>query len=168
MVTERISKVAESLTIGVGFHAHNNLGMAVANSFHAIEAGATIIDGTVRGFGAGAGNCALEVLVGLLYRSDINTDIDLYRIMDLSEKIVSKIMPKPQEITSDSLISGIAGVFSGFLTHVKKTAKEFDVDSRDIFLELGKRKVVGGQEDIIVDVALELANKKAKDQDLSF
>ncbi len=163
MVAERISKIAGSLTVGVGFHAHNNLGMAVANSFHAIESGATIIDGTVRGFGAGAGNCALEVLAGLLYRADIKTDIDLYRIMDLSEKIVSKIMPKPQEITSDSLISGIAGVFSGFLNHVKKTAEEFKVDSRDIFLELGKRKIIAGQEDMIVEIARNLAEKKKAD-----
>jgi 4-hydroxy 2-oxovalerate aldolase len=168
IVTEKISKLAEGLSIAAGFHAHNNLGMAVANSFHAIEAGATIIDGTVRGFGAGAGNCALEVLAGLLYKADIRSDLDLYKIMDLSEKIVAKIMLKPQEISSDSLMSGIAGVFSGFLPHVRKTAEEFNIDPRDIFMELGKRKVVAGQEDIIVEVALELANKKAKDQDLSF
>jgi len=168
VVSERVRFLVDGLDIRVGFHAHNNLGLAIANSYAAIEAGATIIDGTLRGFGAGAGNCQLEVLAGLLYKVGIATGSNLYKLMDLSENIVSKMMKKPQEITSVCLSSGLAGVFSGFAKHVVKAAERFGVDPRDIFFELGRRKMVAGQEDFIVDVALELANKKAQDQDLSF
>ncbi len=159
-VSEKVRFLVNSLEIKVGFHAHNNLGLAIANSYAAIEAGASIIDGTLRGFGAGAGNCQLEVLAGLLHKVGIETGLDLYKLMDVSEDIVSKIMDKPQEITSISLISGLAGVFSGFANHVKEASKRFGVDPRDIFLELGKRKMVAGQEDFIVDVAMYLAQRK--------
>ncbi len=165
MVSERVSFLSKNMDIKVGFHAHNNLGMAVANSLVAIESGASIIDGTVRGFGAGAGNCQLEVLAGLLTKVGIESGIDLYKIMDVSENIVSKMMIKPQEITSVSLISGIAGVFSAFAPHVKKAAERFGVDPRDIFMELGRRKMVGGQEDFIVDVAMYLAGKKKSEKE---
>jgi 4-hydroxy 2-oxovalerate aldolase len=166
MVSERVKKLVDNLDIRVGFHAHNNLGLAIANSYTAIKAGATIIDGTVRGFGAGAGNCQLEVLVGLLSKLKIDTGVDLYTLMDISEDIISKLAN--QGISSLGLISGLAGVFSGFAPHVKKAAERFGVDPRDIFMELGRSGIVAGQEDVIVDVALDLANKKAKDQDLSF
>jgi len=168
MVKDKIFLLTKNLSIKTGFHAHNNLGLSVSNTYCAIENGATIVDGTVRGFGAGAGNCPLEVLSGLLFKLGINTGVDLYKILDLSEKIMPTIMDKPQEITSTTLISGIAGVFSGFLSHVEKAAKRFNVDPRDIFLELGKRKVVGGQEDMIVDVAIDLEKKKLQDQEFSF
>jgi 4-hydroxy 2-oxovalerate aldolase len=160
MVSDCISLLSSNLSIKVGFHAHNNLGLAVSNSLLAVESGASIIDGTVRGFGAGAGNCPLEVFAGLLYKMQIKTGLDLYRTMDLSEEVVKKIMTGPQEITSAILISGIAGVFSAFLPHVMNAANRFNLDPRDIFLELGRRKVVGGQEDIIVDVAMELSERK--------
>jgi len=168
MAEDVISYLVKNLNILVGFHAHNNLGLAIANSLTAINSGAGIIDATTRGFGAGAGNCQLEVLIGLLSKLKIETNVDLYKLMDVSDDIVAKIMNKPQEIDSVALISGISGVFSGFASHVKKAAKRFGVDPRDIFIALGKRKMVAGQEDFIVDVASELANKKAKDQDLSF
>lgn len=168
MVEESVKFLSKNLNITVGFHAHNNLGLAVSNSLTAINSGAKIIDGTIRGFGAGAGNCQLEVLVGLLSKLKIETDIDLYKLMDVSDEVVAKMMYKPQEIDSVALISGISGVFSGFASHVRKAAVRFGVDPRDIFIALGKKKMVAGQEDFIVDVALELANKKAKDQDLSF
>ncbi|MFH1062504.1 MAG: 4-hydroxy-2-oxovalerate aldolase [Candidatus Omnitrophota bacterium] len=170
-VTENVETLVRGMNIKVGFHAHNNLGMAIANSFAAIKAGATIIDGTLRGFGAGAGNCQLEVLAGCLHKAGIETGLDLYKLMDVSENIVAGMMKRPQEISSLGLISGLAGVFSGFSTKVKIAAERFGVDPRDIFMELGKRKVVGGQEDFITDVAMELAeqkNEKAKNQDLSF
>lgn len=167
-VRERVKMLVDGLEILVGFHAHNNLGMAVANSCFAFEAGATIIDGTTRGFGAGAGNCQLEVLAGVLAKKGVQTGIDLYRLLDVSDSVVTRMMLKPQEISSLSLVSGIAGVFSGFAPHVKKAAERFGVDPRDIFMELGRRKMVAGQEDFIITVAAELANKKAKDQGLSF
>lgn len=160
MVSEKVRLLADNLNIRIGFHAHNNLSLAVANSFAAIKAGATIIDGTIRGFGAGAGNCQLEVLAGLLYKTGVKTGLDLYKLMDLSEGAVSKIIKNPQEITSISLISGMAGVFSGFAPHVKKAAERYGVDPRDIFIELGKKKVVAGQEDYVVDIAVYLAQKQ--------
>ncbi|MBN2831058.1 MAG: 4-hydroxy-2-oxovalerate aldolase [Candidatus Omnitrophica bacterium] len=165
MVSETISHLVKDVRVKIGFHAHNNMGLAISNSLIAIQNGALIIDGTSRGFGAGAGNCQLEVLVGLLSKMGISTDLDLYKMMDVSEGIVSKIMKKPQEISSISLISGISGIFSGFANHVKKAAERFNVDPRDIFVELGKRKMVAGQEDFIVDVAMYLANKKTSEKE---
>jgi len=165
MVSETISYLAQNIEIKLGFHAHNNLGLAISNSLIAIQNGALIIDGTLHGFGAGAGNCQLEVLIGLLSKMGISTELDLYRMMDVSDNIVSKIMKRPQEISSISLISGIAGVFSGFANHVKKAAERFKVDPRDIFMELGKRKMVAGQEDFIVDVAMYLASRKGSEKE---
>jgi len=164
-VVERVKFLTENLNIKVGFHAHNNLGMALANSYSAIASGASIIDGTVRGFGAGAGNCQLEVLAGILYKMKIETGLDFYKILDLSDEVVSKIMKQPQEINSLNLVSGIAGVFSGFTSHVAKAAKRFGVDPRDIFMELGKRKMVAGQEDFVIDVAMYLAGKKGSEKE---
>lgn len=168
LVKDTISYLVQNLQVPVGFHAHNNLGMAVAHTWMALESGAKIVDGTVRGFGAGAGNCQIEVLVALLKKMGYDIDVDLYALMDASDNVVSRLMKKVQEIDSVSIASGLAGVFSGFAPHVKCAAERFKVDPRDIFMELGRRKVVGGQEDIIVTVAVELANKKAKDNGLSF
>ncbi len=160
-VNERVSALVSNLSIKVGFHAHNNLGCAIANSLAALEAGAGIIDTTSRGLGAGAGNCQLEVFVGVLHKKGIQTEINLYCAMDNSEEIVAKFMKKPQVINSTSLASGLAGVFSGFCPIAEKVSKQFGVDPRDILMELGKRKIVAGQEDYITDVAAELARKKA-------
>lgn len=168
MVESTIKLLSKNLDIRVGFHAHNNLGLAVGNSYIAINNGASIIDGTIRGFGAGAGNCPLEVLAGLLYKENIKTKLDLYKLMDASENIVKNIMTKPQEISSLTLTSGLAGVFSGFAKHVDRIALEYKIDPRDIFMELGNRKIVGGQEDMIVDVAVELMKQKNINNSLSF
>lgn len=161
-VREKISLLVDKLHVSVGFHAHNNLGLAVANSLEAVDSGATIIDTTSRGLGAGAGNCQLEVFVAALHKKGINTGLDLYQLMDNSENIIAKIMKRPQEISTITLTSGIAGVFSGFAPHALRTAERFNVDVRDILMELGKRKTVAGQEDLIVQVATDLAKKKKK------
>jgi len=158
-VTIKVKTLVEGLKVDVGFHAHNNLGMAIANSVAAVKAGATIIDTTARGLGAGAGNCQLEVFVAVMEKMGIHTDLDLYKLMDNSEYIAT-IMKKPQEISSIGLASGLAGVFSGFAPHAIRSAEEFGVDVRDILMELGSRKIVAGQEDIIIDVAVYLKNKK--------
>ena len=168
MVTSTVKYLADNLKVAVGFHGHNNLDMAVAHSFLAVEAGATIIDGTLKGFGAGAGNCQLEALVALMEKEGIKTGIDLYKILDVADGVVSKIMSKPPEVSSLGIVSGMVGVFSGFAHHVKVAAERFDVDSRDIFVELGKLEVVGGQEDAIVKVAISLQTKKARENNLSF
>ncbi|MEA3321119.1 MAG: 4-hydroxy-2-oxovalerate aldolase [Bacillota bacterium] len=161
-VKERIHCLRNSLDIPIGFHAHNNLSLAVANSLVAIEQGATRIDGSIRCLGAGAGNTQTEVLVSVLDRLNIQTGIDVYKMMDVAEEIVAPILQKPQEITREGLLLGYAGVYSSFLVHANKAAQQFKVDAKDILIELGKRKVVGGQEDMIVDIAAEMAKKKVK------
>lgn len=161
-VSEKISRLVKELNVKVGFHAHNNLGMAIANSVAAVRAGAKIIDCTSRGLGAGAGNCQLEVLVAVLEKMGIKTGLNLHQLMENSEKIIAKIARKPQIITEIELTSGLAGVFSGFAPHAKKAAKRFKVDAREILIEAGRRGAVAGQEDIIIDIAVQLASGKGK------
>jgi 4-hydroxy-2-oxovalerate aldolase len=161
-VRDRIRALKQHVGVEIGFHGHNNLSLAMANSLVAIEEGATRIDGSVRCLGAGAGNTQTEVLVAVLDRLGIETGIDLYKMMDLAEEIVAPMLPAPQEITRDSLVLGYAGVYSSFLLHAQRIAQKLGIDSRDILVELGKRKVVGGQEDMIVDVAMEIAKKRDK------
>jgi len=156
-VRERIRALKQSLEANIGFHGHNNMSLAVANSLVAIEEGAIRIDGSVRCLGAGAGNTQTEVLVAVLDKLGINTGIDTYQMMDLAEEVVAPILQKPQEITRESLVLGYAGVYSSFALHAKRAAEKFGVDARDILVELGKRKTVGGQEDLIYDVAAEMA-----------
>ena len=158
-VEEKISALVNGLKIPVGFHAHNNLGLAVANSITAIEYGAKILDGTARGFGAGAGNAQLEVLIAVLEKLGFFTGIDLNRILDASDIAEKELIPQIPVIKSESIVSGLSGVFSGFSKHVNRISKEYDLDARDVYRELGKRKVVGGQEDIIIEVALDLIKK---------
>ncbi|GAB6987994.1 4-hydroxy-2-oxovalerate aldolase [Paenibacillus pini] len=158
-VKERIEALRGSLSIEIGFHAHNNLSLAVANTLVAIEEGATRIDGSVRCLGAGAGNTQTEVLVAVLQKMGINTGIDLYRMMDLAEHIIGPMLHRPQEILTGSLVMGYAGVYSSFLLHAERAGKRFGIDSRDILVELGRRGIIGGQEDMILDVAAELAHK---------
>jgi len=162
-VIEKVALLASSLDIPVGFHAHHNLGLSIANSLAALEAGARIIDGTAKGFGAGAGNAPLEMLAAVLQQQGYNTSLDLYKSLDaadLASRLFAGSLPDSNGIT---IVSGLSGVFSGFSKPVQRAAKQLGVDPRDIFFELGKRKVVGGQEDLIVEVASELANRpKAK------
>jgi 4-hydroxy 2-oxovalerate aldolase len=159
-VSERVKALKSSLNIEVGFHAHNNLSLAVANTLAAIEEGATRIDGAVRCLGAGAGNTQTEVLLAVLDKMGLDVGIDLYKMMDLAEDIVGPIIPGTQEIKKGSLVLGYAGVYSSFLLHSERAALKFGLDPRDILMELGKLKAVGGQEDMILDVAAELAKKK--------
>ena len=159
-VTERITALVNGLDIPVGFHGHNNLGMAIANSVAAISAGASLLDASIRGFGAGAGNTQLEVLVAVLHRLGYTTGIDLYKILDAADVAEKEFNPVAPFSSPMSVISGLSGVFSGFAKHVATAAKDYDVDPRDIFFELGKRKAVAGQESIIFEVAQELAAAK--------
>ena len=161
-VREKIRAMKESLSVNVGFHAHNNLSLAMANTLVAIEEGVTRIDGSIRCLGAGAGNTQTEVLVAVLDKLKVETGIDVYKTMDIAEELIAPILEKPQEITKDSLVLGYAGVYSSFLLHAQKAAERFGVDSRTILVELGKRKVVGGQEDMIIDVAADLYKKKVQ------
>ncbi|WP_331734381.1 4-hydroxy-2-oxovalerate aldolase [Streptomyces sp. NBC_00887] len=155
-VTERIRAIRAAVDVPVIFHGHNNLGMAVANSVAAADAGADILDACARGFGAGAGNTQLEVLVPVLERLGYRTGIDLYGLLDAADIAERELMPAPPTIDSISVVSGLAGVFSGFKTRVLDIAAREGVDPRDVFFELGRRQAVAGQEDLIMDVALAL------------
>lgn len=167
-VKKKVGALSADLNIPVGFHAHNNLGLAVANSLVAVEHGATIIDGTSRGLGAGAGNCPLEVIVALLHKMNYETNVSLYPLMDGGD-IISRMVPKLPVIDSVTLSSGLAGVFSGFAPHALKAAHTYGVDVRDILTELGKRQIVAGQEDMIIEIAKMLGTlKRNKPTDFQF
>lgn len=155
-VTQKIQALKENLNCEIGFHGHNNLSMALANTVAAVNAGATYIDGSLRALGAGAGNTQTEVMVAVLEKMGFNTGVDLYKILDVANDGIAPIMQQPQEITGSSLILGYAGVYSSFLLHAKKAAQAFNVDERDILMELGRLKTIGGQEDLIYQVAQNL------------
>lgn len=159
-VKARISLLKEKVSVPVGFHAHNNMGLAIANSVAAIESGAEYIDATLRGLGAGAGNCQEEVLIAVLNRMGIETNVDLDLIMQAAEETVEPIMLRPQTIDTASLMLGYAGVYSSFLLHAKRAAERFGLPVKEILQELGRRKMVGGQEDMIIDVAYNMAKKR--------
>jgi len=161
-VVARVEALKSALNIQVGFHAHNNLSMAIANTLAAVQAGADSVDGCLRGLGAGSGNAQLEVLIGVLQRVGIETGVDFYKVMDAAQQVVEPIMHRPQVINNDGLMLGYAGVYSSFLLHARRAAKRFDVDIRDVLIELGKRKTVGGQEDMIIDVAIEMAKSASR------
>lgn len=155
-VTERIKAVKAAVKIPVGFHAHNNLSLAMANSIAAVDAGVEYLDGTLRGLGAGAGNTQLEILAGVLNRRDIETGVDFYKLMDLAQNVLTPMMQRPQIIDNGSIMLGYAGVYSSFLLHVYNAAEKYALEPRDIMVELGRRGMVGGQEDMIIDVAYQL------------
>lgn len=161
-VTEKITALKSELSIEVGFHAHNNLSMALANTIAAIKAGAIYVDGSLRALGAGAGNTQIEVMVAVLEKMGIRTGVDLYKIIDVANQVVAPFMPKPQEIDGSSLILGSAGVYSSFLLHAREASRQFGMDERDLLLEMGRLKTVGGQEDYIYEVAARLRNGKEK------
>lgn len=160
-VRARISLVREKLSIPIGFHAHNNIGLAVGNTLAALEAGATSVDATIGGLGAGAGNTQLEVLTAALNKGGYEHGVDLYKLMDLSKYIVEEVMHRPQIINNEALAIGYAGAYGSFLLHARRAAEKFGVDARDILFEMGRRKTVGGQEDLIIDVAIDLAKAKS-------
>jgi len=161
-VTDRVGALRAGLRAetAVGFHGHHNLAMGVANSLAAIEAGAVRIDSSCAGLGAGAGNTPTEVLVAVLQRMGVETGIDLYGIMDAAEDIVVPMMDAPVRIDRDALTLGYAGVYSSFLLFAQRAGEKYGISSRDILVEMGRLKTVGGQEDLIEDVALDLARRK--------
>ncbi|MDO6683376.1 MULTISPECIES: 4-hydroxy-2-oxovalerate aldolase [unclassified Oceanobacter] len=161
-VTEKLGALRNELdsAIELGFHGHHNMAMGVANSIAAIEAGAARIDGSVAGLGAGAGNTPLEVLCAVLDRMGCHTGIDLFKIMDVAEDLITPLMDQIIRIDRDSLTLGYAGVYSSFLLFAQRAEKKYGVSARDILVELGKRGTVGGQEDMIEDLALTMAKAK--------
>lgn len=151
----------------IGFHGHHNMGMGIANSIAAIEAGASRIDASVAGLGAGAGNTPLEVLVAVCDRMGIETGCDLFKLMDMAEDIIVPMMDHMVRIDRDSLTLGFAGVYSTFLLHAKRAAERFGVPARDVLVELGRKKMIGGQEDMIIDTAMTMAKERGLLKDVS-
>jgi 4-hydroxy-2-oxovalerate/4-hydroxy-2-oxohexanoate aldolase len=146
----------------IGFHGHHNLGMGIANSLAAIEAGAIRIDGSAAGLGAGAGNTPLEVFNAVALRMGIETGVDVFKLMDVAEDLVVPMMDQPIRIDRDALILGYAGVYSSFLLFAKRAGAKYGVPSADILVELGRMKTVGGQEDMIEDLALNMARARKR------
>lgn len=153
----RVAAVKETISCEVGFHAHDNLGVAVGNSIAALEAGADQLDGSLRGLGAGAGNAPTELLAAVLDRLGLNPGLDVFALMDAAEYVMAPMMPFQPFPDRDSIAIGYAGVYSTFLLHAKRAAERHGLDPREILAELGRRQAVAGQEDWIIDVALELA-----------
>ena len=163
-VTARISAVRAALKpeTELGFHGHHNLAMGVANSLAAIAAGANRIDAACAGLGAGAGNTPMEVLVAVLDRMGVRTGVDVWKIQDVAEDLVVPLMDFPIRIDRDALTLGYAGVYGSFLLFAKRAQAKYGVPARDILVELGRRGMVGGQEDMIEDTALTLQRQRAQ------
>ncbi|MFM0206032.1 4-hydroxy-2-oxovalerate aldolase [Paraburkholderia sediminicola] len=158
-VTARIGLVRAALKpeTELGFHGHHNLAMGVANSIAAIAAGANRIDAAAAGLGAGAGNTPMEVFVAVCERMGIQTGVDVFKISDVAEDLVVPIMDAPIRIDRDALTLGYAGVYSSFLLFAKRAEAKYRVPARDILVEMGRQRLVGGQEDMIEDTAITLA-----------
>ena len=144
----------------IGFHGHHNLSMGVANSIAAVEAGARRIDCACGGMGAGAGNTPMEVFVAVCNRMGIETGVDVFKISDVAEDLVTPIMDFPVRIDRNSLTLGYAGVYSSFLLFARRAEAKYGISAREILLELGRQKMVGGQEDMIEDTALTMARER--------
>ncbi len=165
-VKEYITAVRQAVNIPVGFHAHNNLGLAIGNSLAAVEAGAAYVDGSLKGFGGGAGNAQTETLIAALKRGAFPTEVDLFGILDAAATLVAELNKYPDlakvpmpTVDNDTIMMGYACVYGGYVLPIKRAAQKYGIDPRRLVLRLGERKVVATQEDVVIEEALRLAGK---------
>lgn len=161
-VTARVALLREKLKpeTEIGFHGHHNLAMGIANSLAAVEAGARRIDCACGGMGAGAGNTPMEVFIAVCNLKGIETGVDVFKISDVAEDLVTPILDFPVRIDRNSLTLGYAGVYSSFLLFARRAEAKYGIPAREILLELGRQKMVGGQEDMIEDTAITMARER--------
>jgi len=159
-VHERIEKLKTNLNIKIGFHAHNNLGCAIANSLTAVESGADIIDACIRGFGAGAGNACLEMLIPVLEQSGFNTGIDFKKTIKEADMVMNYLVPSNPIPTPLNILTGLKKLFSGFEKPIIEASRLYNLEYSSLIFELGNRKLVAGQEDLILEVAQQLKNNQ--------
>jgi 4-hydroxy 2-oxovalerate aldolase len=155
----RVAALREAVGADIGFHAHNNLGVGIGNALAAVENGATYIDGSLRGLGASAGNAQTEVFAAALERAGHDPGVDVFGLMDVAERVLAPLMTEPQIIDETALLLGYAGLYSTFFHPAKRAVAKYGVSMRELLMELARREVIGGQEDMIIDVAADLASR---------
>lgn len=159
-VLERIQKLKNNLNIKIGFHAHNNLGCAIANSLIAVENGADMIDACIRGFGAGAGNASLEILIPVLEQSGFNTGINFMKTIKEADDVMKYLVPSTPISTPLNVLTGLKKLFSGFEKPIIEASRLYNLEASSLIFELGNKKLVAGQEDLILEIAQKMKNNK--------